>query len=69
MESPSPKKTKCGRPENPKNKKTIRIAAPLEALANPVMKTPPKPDTEWRYVKDRSPSPGGQSIDGRIPVS
>jgi len=53
MTTAKPKKVKRGRPENPKYQETIRVDAPSEAVAKSIMKRPPKPETEWRYLKDK----------------
>ena len=53
MTTEKPKKLKRGRPENPKYQESIRIDAPPEAVAKSIMKRPPKPETEWRYLKNK----------------
>ena len=50
----APKKSaKRGRPENPKFQKPIHINAAPEAVAKAIMRKPPKPETEWRYLKNK----------------
>ena len=53
MKAAKPKKAKRGRPENPKYQETVRIDAPPEAVAKAIMRKPPKPESEWRYLKDK----------------
>ena len=53
MKGDGPKKSKRGRPENPKYQELVRIDATPEAVAKAIMKRPPKPEREWRYLKDK----------------
>ena len=40
-------------PGEPKYQETVRIDAPPEAVAKPITKRPPKPESEWRYLKEK----------------
>ena len=51
MTTAKPSKSKRGRPENPKYQENIRIDAPPRDVAKAIMKKPPKPESEWRYLK------------------
>ena len=53
MKTAKPKPAKRGRPENPKYQETVRIDAPPETVAKSIMKRPPKPESEWRYLKNK----------------
>ena len=53
MTTAQPKKPKRGRPENPKYQKTVHIDAPPKDVARTIMRKPPKPESEWRYLKNK----------------
>lgn len=42
-----------GRPVDPKYLKELRIDALPEAVAKAITKKPPKPEGEWRYLKNK----------------
>ena len=50
---PDRPKPKRGRPENPKYQETVHIDAPPKDVAKAIMRKPPKPETEWRYLKNK----------------
>ncbi len=49
----SVKKPKRGRPENLEYQENISIDASPDAVAKSIMKRPPKPESEWRYLKNK----------------
>lgn len=49
----SVKEPKRGRPENPRYRENISIDASLDAVAKSIMKRPPMPESEWRYLKSK----------------
>ena len=53
MTTAKPKKPKRGRPENPKYQETVHIDASPATVAKAIMKKPPKPESEWRYLKNK----------------
>ena len=53
MTTAKPKKPKRGRPENPKYQETVHIDAAPKDVAKSIMRKPPKPETEWRYLKNK----------------
>ena len=53
MTTAKPKKPTRGRPENPKYQETVHIDAPPKDVAKAIMRRAPKPETEWRYLKNK----------------
>ena len=53
MTTEKPKKLKRGRPENPKYQDPVHIDASPKDVARAIMRKSPKPEREWRYLKDR----------------
>ncbi len=43
-----------GRPVDPKHLEPIKISAKPKDVAEAIMQKPPKPESEWRYLKDKS---------------
>ena len=56
MTTDKPKKPRRGRPENPKYHETVHIDASPKDVARAIMRKPSKPETEWRYLKDKPDS-------------
>ena len=45
---------KRGRPENPKYQEPVQIDATPKNVARAIMRKPPKPESQWRYLKNKS---------------
>ncbi len=46
-----PKKNSGGRPVKPKYEEELNVDGTPEEVALAIMQGPPKPETEWRYLK------------------
>ena len=49
---PDKPKPKRGRPENPKYQETVHIDASPKDVTKAIMQKPPKPENEWRYLRN-----------------
>ena len=53
MTTAKPKKPKRDRPENPEYQEAVHIDASPKDVVRAIMREPPKPEPEWRYLKDK----------------